>query len=58
MGALILNVVSSQLGFTNWYEFLKNPSGANVLSYIWLFIGYPLGLGFVAVLANRFARVL
>jgi len=56
VGAIILNVIASSLGLVSWYEFIKNPSSANILSYVWLFVIYPLGLGiisyFVAKLLN------
>lgn len=47
VGAIILNYLASLLGITTWYEFLKDPKKASILSYIWLFVIYPLGLGLI-----------
>jgi len=54
IGAIILNALASRLGLISWFEFVKNPSGTNIASYIWLFVGYPLGLGTIAYLLNKF----
>jgi len=55
-GAILLNWLASRLGLMSWYEFIKTPSGASPLSYIWLFVVYPLGLGtlgyFIAKVLN------
>lgn len=48
LGAIVLNVVAAQFSLTSWYEFVKKPSGTSLVSYIWLFLIYPLGLGLVA----------
>lgn len=48
VGALGLNALASSLGLMSWYEFLKEPSRADLFSYLWLFVFYPFGLGFVA----------
>jgi hypothetical protein len=47
-GAIALNIFASRIGFMSWFEFFKDPSKADSLSYIWLIILYPLGLGIVA----------
>ena len=53
LGAIILNALAPRLGLLTWYEFLKNPSQADTLSYLWLFILYPLGLGMIAYFITR-----
>ena len=53
IGAIILNALVARVGLLSWYDFLKNPSKANLLSYAWLFIFYPLGLGIVAYWAAK-----
>ena len=52
--AIIANAAAMKLGLKTWYGFLglMSDSGLssfkflNVLDYLWLFIGYPLVLGF------------
>lgn len=53
--AIFLNLVSNILGLTNWYEFLKSKDFVyySFLDLLWLFLFYPLLLGFVAWLALR-----
>jgi len=53
VGALILNFLASVLGLMSWYDFLKDFHKANWISYLWLFIIYPLGLGFTAYLLSK-----
>lgn len=53
--AIILNIVAAKLSLTGWYDYLqyfgkKTPS---LVSYLWLFIMYPLLLGAAAYLASR-----
>ena len=57
IGAILLNIFASFVGFLNWYDFLKEPGRANLSSYIWLFILYPLGLGFVAYFVAKVLKV-
>jgi hypothetical protein len=45
VGALILNAVATKLGLATWYDFLKQPDGTSGMSYVWLFLIYPMGLG-------------
>lgn len=52
-GALVLNLVSSWLGFANWYEYLKDPQNTTTSSYMWLFLVYPFGLGLIAFFAGK-----
>lgn len=54
VGALILNFIASFLGFMSWYDFIKGTERASLLSYLWLFIFYPLGLGLSAYLLSKF----
>jgi len=52
-GAILLNLFASRVGLLSWFDFLKNPSKANMLSYIWLFILYPFGLGIIAYFSSK-----
>lgn len=54
VGAIALNIAASYIGLMSWFEFVKNPGAAGVLSYLWLFIGYPFGLGVIAYAAMKF----
>lgn len=47
VGALLLNIAASSLGLMSWYDFLKSPGDAGVASLLWLFVGYPAGLGVI-----------
>lgn len=53
--AIILNLISSITGLTNWYEFLKsdNLASYSYLDFLWLFIFYPLLLGLAVWLAMK-----
>jgi len=57
VGALILNSVASKVGLISWFEFVKSPGSANVASYIWLFVLYPLSLGVVAYLVAKWLNL-
>lgn len=57
VGAIILNIFASFVGFLSWYDFLKNPGKANFISYIWLFVIYPLGLGLIAYFAVKLLNI-
>lgn len=54
VGAIALNIAASYVGLMSWFEFVKNPGAAGVLSYLWLFVGYPFGLGVIAYAAMEF----
>ena len=57
VGAIILNIFTSRVGLLSWFEFLKNPDKANVFSYIWLFVLYPLGLGVIAYVVAKLLHI-
>lgn len=57
LGAIILNLIVSIIGITTWYDFLKNPGKTKIISYIWLFVLYPLGLGFIAYFAFKLLNI-
>lgn len=57
LGAIILNVLASFAGLLSWFEFLKNPQKANLISYLWLFVIYPLGLGLIAYFAFKLFNI-
>jgi len=54
VGAIVLNVVSRGLKIKGWYDFLQKPAQTNAVSYIWLFVVYPLCLGVLAYTLSRF----
>jgi hypothetical protein len=56
LGALLLNVIATQLSLTTWYDFLKDPRKANTVSLLWLFLIYPFGLGLLTLLATRLLK--
>lgn len=56
LGALLLNVIATQLSLTTWYDFLKDPKKANGVSLLWLFLIYPFGLGLLTLLATRLLK--
>ena len=57
VGAIVLNLLGSRLGFTNWYEFFKDPSSTGALSYIWLLFLYPFGLGIIGYYIVKFVNL-
>lgn len=56
LGALLLNVIATQLSLTTWYDFLKDPKKTNTVSLLWLFFIYPFGLGLLTLLATRLLK--
>lgn len=58
IGALILNLIATKIGLMTWYEFIQNSSDATLLSYIWLFVLYPFGLGAIAYGMLRLLKLL
>lgn len=56
IGALVLNIIAHRLGILTWYDFINAPGKANIVSYIWLFILYPLSLGAIAYVASNFLQ--
>lgn len=53
VGALALNFAASALGLASWYDFVKDPGKTTPLSYLWLFVLYPFGLGVAAYVAAK-----
>lgn len=56
LGAIVLNMVADKLGLASWYQFLQKPAGTSLLSYVWLFVIYPLGLGALAYYLSRLIK--
>jgi hypothetical protein len=54
IGAILLNGIAKELGIKTWYDFLTNPKSTSFLSYLWLMIIYPLGLGILGYVASNF----
>lgn len=48
--AMILNLLATKLHIATWYDFVKEPKNTSMLSYVWLFLIYPFGLGGAAYL--------
>jgi len=57
IAALLLNFLAGKLGLSTWYDFVKDPSKTNTLSYMWLFVLYPFGLGLAAYLVSKFINI-
>ncbi|MBD3327702.1 hypothetical protein GF340_00175 [Candidatus Peregrinibacteria bacterium] len=53
IGAIILNLIAKQIGFVVWHDFLKTPDKAGAISYLWLFLIYPLGIGAIAYFTSK-----
>jgi hypothetical protein len=64
--AIILNVVIQRFGIMGWYEFLTKLQGIGkitfstmvLVDYLWLFVGYPLCLGFSSYLGEKLYDIL
>lgn len=64
VAAILFNLIASVLKVMSWYDFLTKVSeqGKKVfeqtswLDFTWLFIFYPLLLGFTAWIAERFIK--
>ena len=58
--AIAFNAVIKYFNIMNWYELLNHlknrkwPKNIKFIDIIWLFFGYPLTLGFVVYLAQKF----
>jgi hypothetical protein len=57
IAALLLNFLAGKLGLNTWYDFVKDPGKTTVLSYVWLFVIYPFGLGLAAYLVSKFIDI-
>jgi len=64
--AIILNIVVQRFGIMGWYEFLSKLQGIGkitfstmvLVDYLWLFVGYPLCLGFSSFLGEKLYEIL
>ena len=58
--AILVNAVIQFFGIMNWYDFLMSikkrslPKKITWMDVVWLFIGYPLVLGYVVYLSQNF----
>lgn len=58
--AILVNAVIQVFGIMNWYDFLMSikkrslPKKMTWMDVVWLFIGYPLVLGYVVYLSQNF----
>jgi hypothetical protein len=53
IGAIVLNAIATKLSIKTWYDFIQDPGGTNVVSYLWLFVIYPLCLGLLAFAGQK-----
>ncbi len=57
--AILVNAVIQFFGIMNWYDFLMSikkrslPKKMTWMDVVWLFIGYPLVLGYVVYLSQN-----
>ena len=57
--AILVNAVIQFFGIMNWYDFLMSikkrslPKKMTWMDVVWLFIGYPLVLGYVVYLPQN-----
>jgi hypothetical protein len=59
--AIMLNLIVQRFGIMGWYEFLNRLmevgkitfSTMVLVDYLWLFVGYPMCLGFSSYLGEK-----
>jgi len=56
LSAIVLNLIASKLKIKSWYDFIKKPKQTSAVSYIWLFLIYPLSLGLAIVFAQQIIK--
>ena len=61
--AIICNFLISKLGIASWYDFLENisknhPNNLSLIDYLWLFLLYPLCLGFGYLLGDYITNLI
>lgn len=56
VGAIVLNLIANKIGLLSWYQYIQKPHAAGLISYIWLFGVYPLGLGLIAYYMNQLLK--
>lgn len=54
LAAIILNYIAMRLNLKTWYSFTNDPRGTDIVSYVWLFVVYPISLGLAGYLATKF----
>jgi hypothetical protein len=56
--ALIINFLSTKIGLTSWYDFLKADGiyGTSTLNLFWLFLVYPIFLGLAVYISNLITK--
>ena len=60
VSAILVNAVIQFFGIMNWYDLLMSikkrslPKRMTWMDIVWLFIGYPLVLGYVVYLSQNF----
>jgi hypothetical protein len=52
LGAIVLNGIAKFLGLPTWYDFFAKPQ-LTLISFFWLFIMYPLGLGGLVFILSK-----
>ena len=64
--AILANSIIVKLGIKSWYDFIEQLTSSNVsnlkratfIDYLWLFMGYPLVLGFGYWIGDKVYHVL
>ncbi|GDX62643.1 hypothetical protein LBMAG34_1770 [Candidatus Saccharibacteria bacterium] len=56
LSAIVLNLIASKLKIKSWYDFIKKPKQTSAVSYIWLFLIYPLSLGLAIVFVQQIIK--
>ncbi len=64
--AIVANAIALKLNITTWYDFInaitKNGNSVfdtlPIIDYLWLFIGYPLVLGFAYWIGDQLFQLL
>ena len=64
--AILANSIIVKLGINSWYDFIEQLTNSNVsnlkratfIDYLWLFMGYPLVLGFGYWIGDKVYHVL
>ena len=54
--AIVLNVVAKKLKLKTWYDFIQSRKDVTLISYLWLFIAYPVLLGLFAYLSINYIK--
>lgn len=51
--AILLNIGAKAIKIKTWYEFISGERELNVVTFLWLFVLYPIALGLAAYLSLK-----